>query len=269
MQSFVVPHCMLESGVSFDLSRLSVVFSLVLSYFVFHSFLQKYLANVLLFEDCLKELQSQIGFMENDASIIGPQKESVISHVLVRALERAPSEAFSAYLQHRTSTIPPQRDLARRVDDNCKLLRVLAKEMSEQVDTIADIQQTLQLTWEKTYGMPDELNNQVRSHIETESVETLEEDLAADPANISNSESAQYTESQSENSRSVLVAAALTDALRKEMEIHSRVASTVTLLTPSELVGTYAFVIGTQPFLSDVLKEEVSTWLEKNITTLE
>lgn len=90
-----------------------------------------------MFTTTAEELSEQLGILEGGSKSGGPAErpaplqKSAGPSLLQRAAAAAPSPALQAYLARGGAPAATRRSLAEQIDDNLRLLRILAEELRE------------------------------------------------------------------------------------------------------------------------------------------
>eukprot|EP00887_Chlorella_sp_A99_P006319 scaffold3.g6319.t1 len=164
-----------------------------------------------MFVAALEELAGQLASLSDAARPRSATPAPPLSPMMQRVRAAAPSAALDAYLEGRGPQAPARRDLAQLVDDNLRLLRVLAAEVGQLLAA-------MQVAYEAARGAS-----------------------AATGAG-------QGAERGGLAERELCMAAVL-DGLEQEAALLTRVAEAAVLDTPPDELESYATILGTQPFL--------------------
>ena len=221
--------------------------------------MQKYLHNCRLFVDALEELQIQISCIEQDVSHSRPSK-TAISGVMKRVVDRAPSEALSSYVEGQVP-LNARQNLAHKIDENCHLLRIVSNEIQEQLQEISSSHNRIHSDWEQMLkeGLERLVSKEDGPKLIPKSVESEKEPIES----IHHSES--LLDKEKQGNRIILASATLIAGLQKQAIMIAQVAADVTLVTSSDLLQSYAFVIKYLPYISDDLVEEVLSWMDAGV----
>jgi hypothetical protein len=214
---------------------------------------QKYIDDARLFTDALSELQAQVSKIE--ASTAKARQSTTPSTVMKSVMQKAPSPALTAYIKGELAGAP-QPDLARQIDENCRLLRVLCKEMESFSARIASVQAALRAGLEQSLDRctaldvpADVQEDDTRGNDETdEELRTVDQQLVQDLGG-----SAQVA----------LIAASLADGIERDLDLVKRVAAAVTVLSPAEEIGAYEMILRAHPYIDDRVLETVLSWRQR------
>ncbi|PRW59919.1 hypothetical protein C2E21_1526 [Chlorella sorokiniana] len=218
----------------------------------FRGVLEEWLKDHRLFTATLEELGGQLAVLQPPQQAQGqaPRPSAVGSsssssgggderkELLERLMQRAPSEQLRAYVEGRPPPGRLQRTLPEQLDQNMRLLSILAAEMRVLLQRLEQLADAAAVQGRSgASGSVDAATADSASAGEAGGAAIAGQDMAAGPA----------------DAEEALLLAAVADGASKETLLIANAAAGITLTTSPEEVSAAASVLQLQPFLTSTL----------------